>query len=165
MQAKLLPVTLALFPNSKGFGFACIEGQKRLLDFGVATVHPLRNSRIIRQVESRLDYYQPTLVVLRDDQSQYSRKSLRIKSLIERIIELAKKIGLPVHQYTREQVRDVFEIWGVRTKHEIAQKLSDWFPELATRTPPPRKPYLPESHHMGVFDAVALAVTHHYLAS
>jgi hypothetical protein len=60
-------------------------------------------------------------------------------------------------------MRDVFEQFGAKSKYEIANKIVTWFPQLVSRAPKIRKPWMDEDYNMGIFDALALAITHKYL--
>jgi hypothetical protein len=57
----------------------------------------------------------------------------------------------------------VFEQFGAKSKYEIANKIIAWFPQLASRAPKIRKAWMDEDYNMGIFDALALAITHKYL--
>lgn len=154
-----MSVILSLYPNSRGLGYACIEEPQALLDFGIVTVKPVSNGRVMERVRRFLDYYKTTVILVRDAQP-YSK---RIRRLLEDIAAHAEENGLSVYRYSRQQIKDTFEIHGASTKYEISSKLSEWFPALNLRSPKFRKAWMDEDYNMGIFDAVALAVTHWYL--
>lgn len=154
---------LALFPNARGIGYACIENQKKLLDSGMVQVYPIGNGKILKRVIKFVDFYKPTLVVVQDCDSDTERHSDRVKRLVEDIAKHAKANKLPVYRYTRQQIRDAFEIFGAKTKMEIAHQITEWFKQLKPLAPTIKKNYMTEHYSMGVFDAVSLAVTHHYI--
>lgn len=156
-------VILALYPNTRGLGYACIDMPEKLLDAGVMTVKPVSNEPIIARVTSLIAFHRPTSIVLRDCANGKARCSNRIKELLQLIHDAISGDGIPVHRYTRMQIRDVFEVWGASTKYEIAGKILVWFPELNHRAPRIRKPWMDEDYNMGIFDAIALAATHEYL--
>lgn len=155
-------IILSLYPNSRGLGYACIELPQKLLDSGIVTVRPICNDRLLARIEKYMDFFKPKIIVVRDADALTPRGK-RIKRLITAVIESAVERGIPIHQYSRDQMKEVFEQFGTSTKYEIAQKLIQWFPELADRAPGVRKPWMDEDYNMGVFDALALAVTHAYL--
>src|ERR1019366_4513421 len=99
MQKDIITV-LALFPNARGIGYACIENQRKLLDSGVVQVYPIGNGRILKRVIKFVDFYKPTLVVVQDCESDLERHSERVTRLIEDIVTHAKKVKVPVYQYT-----------------------------------------------------------------
>ena len=157
-----MSVVLAIFPNTRGIGFACIERPNTLLDSGMATVSPIVNGPMLKRAEKMMDFYRPTVVVVRDPGPE-SIRGKRITQLVEDIAKAAYGRKLSVRRYSRQQVKDVFETFGASTKHEIAQAIVRWLPELEKRAPETRKPWMPEDYHMGVFDAAALAYTYGYL--
>lgn len=157
------PVTLAIYPNTRGFGYICLENPQSLIDWGMMTCRPLSNSKILKQVASMLDYFNPTLLIVQDPDNKYSRQGYRVAQLIETIQEKAEERNIKIVSYTREQIRNVFSSFGATTKHEIASKLLQWFPELMPRAPKVRKLWMKEDYNMGIFDALSLAITHAYL--
>lgn len=156
-------VTLAIYPNTRGFGFACMEGSKTILDFGVVSVRPICNKKTLRRFQCMVDYYQPTLLLIQDPKGKYGCHGKRTRQLIKTIEEYAEVRGLGCEQYSREQIRFVFDQFDATTKHEIASKITKWFPDLETYKPEPRKLWLPDSYYMGAFDAISLICTHYYL--
>lgn len=156
-----MKVVLALYPNSRGLGFACVELPKKLMDSGIFNSQPLNNRKILRQVERYLDYYKPHLVVVRDA-DVLSIKGRRIKRLLKEIESLAVQRNLMVHRYSRQQVQYAFQQFGAQTKYEISKQIVEWFPELTKRAPRLRKPWLPEDYSMGIFDCLALIAAHGY---
>jgi Holliday junction resolvasome RuvABC endonuclease subunit len=144
---------LALFPNARGIGYACIENQKKLLDSGMVQVYPIGNGKILKRVIKFVDFYKPTLVVVQDCDSDTERHSERVKRLVEDIAKHAKANKLPVYRYTRQQIRDAFEIFGAKSKIEIAHQITEWFKQLKPLAPTIKKNYMTEHYSMGVFDA------------
>lgn len=157
-----MKLILALYPNSRGLGFVCVELPQKLTDAGVITVRPICNGIILTRIEKFMDFFKPEIVVVRNAEA-LAPTANRIKKLINAITELAIERGIAVHQYTREQIRDVFEVWGSSTKYQIAHKIIEWFPELANRAPKIRKAWMEEDYNMGLFDALSLAITHAYV--
>jgi len=156
-------IVLAIYPNPRGFGYVCIENANKLLDSGVVRVRPLNNDRILARIKRYVEYFRPALVVVRDCTHLTSPRVARIQSLIEDVAQHATEQNIPVYRYTRQQIRDVFEVFEATTKYEIAHRIVPWFPELAHRAPQIRDDWKDEEYHMGVFDAMALAITHRYL--
>lgn len=157
-------VFLSFYPNTRGFGYACTEGPSEVIDCGVATVRPVGNDKLIERARRFIEYYEPTLILVQNGDGKYSRQGKRVSSLIREIISFAAKEQIPIKQYTREQVRFVFEQFGAKTKYEVAQKIISWLPEMKYREPKARKIYTSEDYNMGVFDALSLVFTHIYLS-
>ena len=153
-------VILALYPNSRGLGYACVEMPQSLLDSGILTVRPVGNGPILERVRKFTSYFRPSVIVVRDAHPSTSKRIVRLIADIE---AHAHEKGIPVFRYSRQQIRDVFETFGVTTKYEIAQKIVEWFSDLAFRAPKIRKPWMDEDYNMGIFDALSLAITHQYL--
>lgn len=155
------PVILSLYPNTIGIGYACIQIPNGLLDFGITTSKPIANGKLLKRTERFMAYYKPQLVLLKETSS--SQRSRRNDKLIEAIATLAGEMGLPVFRYTRQQVQETFEVFGANTKHEMVEKIIQMLPDLSVRRPRERKWYEKEDYNMGLFNAVALAITHAHL--
>ena len=168
-------VTIALYPNAKGFGFAVVEHPVLFLDYGIATVRPINNASILKRVKRLIEFYKPKTVIVPDPKGKYSNKSLRVKKLLNNIVEhvtsldnlevLEDNEGIECFHYSREDVRNVFEQFKATNKYEIAMKIIDWFSELETREPRYRRPWMAEDYNMGMFDAISLILTHRYLTA
>ena len=155
-------LVLSLCPNARGIGYACVEMPQKLIDSGVLTIRPICNGKILERVKKFIEFYKPQLIIVKDyDKSSY--RSKRGIELVEAITAYATQINVPVTRYTRQQIQNVFELFGAKSKYEIAQKIIIPFPQLATRAPKLRKPWMAEDYYMGEFDAIALALTHEYL--
>jgi hypothetical protein len=155
-QADALLV-LAVFPSTKGFGYAVFEGRQSLIDWGVKTVYPFqKNLRSLKKIRELFAFYYPDVVVLEDYEGEGSRRAKRIQTLINLItIEVAGR-GMSTASYSRDQVRSCFDL---ETKREIAEAIAREFPELGPRLPPARKIWMSEDRRMSIFDAVSLAIT------
>ncbi|HEY0262615.1 MAG TPA: hypothetical protein VGB95_06285 [Chitinophagales bacterium] len=156
-------IILALYPNARGLGFACLEAPQKLIEYGIVTVRPIYNTPLLRRMEHFLDFFRPQVVILRDGDSLPPSNS-RVKQLLENIAQSAERKGIPVHYYSREQIKGVFSSFNASTKYEIAQKLVEWFPEVEDKVPALRKPWESENYYMGIFDALSLGLTHIYLS-
>jgi hypothetical protein len=60
-----------------------------------------------------------------------------------------------VHFVSRDAIQNAFRGVRASTKDEMAEALTQIFPELLTRLPPKRKTWQTEPQAMVVFDAVA----------
>ncbi|MBS1624073.1 MAG: hypothetical protein JST83_08650 [Bacteroidetes bacterium] len=156
------PVILALYPNSIGIGYACLQIPGKLLDFGVTTSKPISNGKLLRRAEKFMDYYKPKLVLLKEVAA--TATSRRNDKLIEALATLSGEMGLSIYRYTNQQISDTFEVFGARTKYEMVDKIVQMLPDLKTRMPKVRKWYEKEDYNMVVFKAVALAITHCHLS-
>jgi len=146
---------LAIDPTSKGFGFAVMEADLFLVDYGLARVWTRRLRDFVDKSYSVVEKHSPVVIVLPRVDSAKKRQRTRAK--------LSALVGhLRFHHHTvvmlpREIVRKTFE--PAETKHDIALAIANAFPELASRLPRRRRPWMSEDESMNVFDAVALALT------
>ena len=99
------------------------------------------------------------MIVLEDYAGKGSRRCQRIQWLINDISQLAAKQKTRVRSFSRAKVKQTFGESGASNKYEIAIAIAKRFPELTTRLPRFRKPWMSEDYRMSIFDAVALAVT------
>src|ERR1039457_2771097 len=153
---------LAIAPSTRGFGFAVLEGQETLVDWGVKTVKGDKNVQSLAKVEKLIAHYQPGLLVLEDASAKGSRRSPRIRKLSQQIINMAVTRKVSVKLFSRDQVMKTFTTDGHGTKHAMAEIIAKRFPEeLGSRLPPKRKPWMSEDSRMNIFDAVALALLPH----
>lgn len=153
-------ICLSIYCNIRGFAYSCVEMPNKLLDYAVITRRPYDVERLLVKVRKLLDFYQPTILVLRDANSV---DSVRMRKFINEITECAVASNVQVHQYSKEQVKEVFDKFGVSSKNEIADYIIlQWLPELSERRPQQRSWYEPEDYHMGVFDSLALTMTHEF---
>lgn len=152
-------IVFAIYPNANGFGFVYMENARKLIDFGAVRINPISNHKVLERIKKSFDYFRPTLVISLDPDGNSSRTGNRIKKLIQKIVVYAEEEKLPVVQYSRDQIRDVFEQFGVVTKYEISQCLLTEFKELETRKPRERKLWTSEDRNMAIFDALSLAMT------
>lgn len=154
-------VSLGIYTNLRGIAFACMDMPESLLDAAIYSPRPYNTDRLLRRVEKLLDFYSPSIVVLRDANMV---DSIRMRKLINRITECAVEKGIGVFQYSREQTKLVFSRFGATTKEEIADYIIlEWLPDLSIRRPKPRGMWEPEDYYMGVFDSLALIMTHEFL--
>lgn len=156
------PIYLSIYPHIRGFGFVCMELDNRLFDFGVITSKPWDSQRLIYRFKALLRRCAPNIVVIKDANTI---DSVRMRKLINELTECAIEVGVPVHQYSRDQVKMIFAPYGCTTKQQIAECIINlWLPQLAHRKPQPRGPWEPEDYNMAIFDAVALVMTHEFYA-
>lgn len=152
-------IVFAVYPNANGFGFVYLDNDGYLIYYGSVRINPISNWKILERVKKSLDYFKPKIIVLLDPDSKSSRTGNRTRNLLKNIIEYSESENLPVVQYSRDQIRDVFEIRGAVTKYEISKFLLIKFPELEPKRPRERKLWESEDRNMAIFDALSLALT------
>jgi hypothetical protein len=156
-------LVLAIYPNFRGFGYAFLESATEPKDCGIVTIRPISNQTCLTRIKQFVDYYQPTLIILQDFDGKHSWKSKRVKRLVDSIIAFCHTNTISVKRYSREQIRFVFSEFKAKSKYEIAKKIVEWLPQFKNKMPEVRKPWMCEDYNMGVFDAMALALTHFYM--
>ncbi|MBK7800086.1 MAG: hypothetical protein IPJ53_13370 [Saprospiraceae bacterium] len=162
-STEKMKIICAIYPNANGFGFVYLENARKLIDFGAVRINPISNRKVLERIKKCFKYFQPTLVITLDPDGKSSRVGRRTKKLINKIIAFAESEKLSVVQYTRDQIRDVFEGFGKTTKYEIAQFLLSEFTELEPKRPRERKLWMSEDRNMAIFDALSLAMSWFFL--
>lgn len=151
---------LAIDPSPRGFGFAVFEQPFDLVESGFRHVREEKNVGVISQVEQILRRSRPQAIVLEDIDAPASRRQPRVRQLLESLAGLARAKGVVVRRIPRSAVLARFAPEGGRTtKQAVAEKLTEYFPELKGLLPMPRKIWQAERDKLAIFDAVALAVT------
>ena len=156
------PVLLALYPNSIGMGYVCLQIPDYLFDFGVTSAKPISNRKLLRRAEKFMDFYKPKIILLKEV-GRFANSG-RTDKLIEAIATLAEEKNLPIYRYTKQQIKDVFEVFGATSKFEMVGKIVKMLPDLASRAPKQHKWYEKEDYNMVLFNAVSLAVAHAHLS-
>jgi hypothetical protein len=149
-------------PSSRGFGYALLEGQGELVDWGLkgpSRRREPRNRWCLRQLASLIALHRPDVLILEEVADKESHRGPRARSLIGEMAALADERGVKVRRVSRRRVVRAFAPED-STKYEIALAVATRFPELAWRLPPARKPWMSEDVRMRVFGAVALAFAH-----
>ena len=108
---------LAIYLNTRGFAFVLFEGPLAPVDWSVRELRgPRKDARCLERIVTILDRHLPDVLVLQDTSSEGTIRAQRIVRLNEAVAALAEVRGLPVHLYSREQVRKAFEGFGVTTR-------------------------------------------------
>jgi hypothetical protein len=150
-------LVLAVFPCTRGFGYAVFEGPRSLIDWGVKGARcPQKNLESLQKIRELAAFYRPGVVVLEDYEGPGSRRAKRIRTLINLVAAQAAGEGMRTAFFSRAAVRACF---GLETKRHLAEAIAREFPELEPRLPPVRRIWMSEDRRMSIFDAVSLAMT------
>ncbi len=160
-NTKRPKLTLVLYPNTFGIGYVICEGPKEILDYGLKKVRPISHNKYLKKVKWLLDYCKPNLVIVSDYTNRHI--SNRQKRIVDSITAMAQTENLNLKSYSRVQIKEVFRSFQAKTKYDIAMTILGWYPELKSKAPHKRLPWMAEHYQMGVFDAFALMLTHFYL--
>jgi len=153
-------LVLAIYFQTSGFAFVLLEHRFSPVDWGARDVDgPDKAKRCLKCIDALLALHTPDVLVLQDMSKRGTRRAPRIEALNRRTLELAKRRGVPVRTFSREQVLDCFEEFGATTKQRIAETIARHIPALDLYVPPPRKPWQSADARMGIFEAAALIWT------
>lgn len=150
---------LAVFPSTRGFGFAVFEGPQELIDWGVKCAPRKQNAEHRVKLHALLEWYRPDVLILEDFTGDGSRKSPRVRRVIRSMARVANKRKIALASFSRSMIRQAFSEADAFTKHEIAKAIAGNLPELAPHLPPKRKLWMSEDYRMSIFDAASLALT------
>jgi Holliday junction resolvasome RuvABC endonuclease subunit len=151
-------VTLAIAPNSRGFGYIAFEDSCVPLDWGVKDVRRDKLRGSLRQVRELMAMLRPSIVVLEDVDHSTSRRSARIRRMTRKIAALVEEQRVTVVRCTKREVYAAFERLGAENKDDIAGLVAKMVPALAPRLPRRRRIWESEHYSMAIFEAAALAV-------
>lgn len=147
---------LALYPSARGVGFALVDRERRLVDWGTkGTRGQRKNVTAMRAMTALIERHHPSRVVLEDTIERRSRRHARIRLLHAQVIRYCRARHIRVRTYRRDAV---FRYFGVTTKYELNRVLAAALPALQLRMPPRRKPWMSEDARQSLFDAAALAL-------
>lgn len=142
-------------------GFAVLEGQHQLLDWGIthyqARTRDGRTALATKRVASLLTLFQPSLVVLKYTSEHEGNE--RYKPILNAITREARRYRAEVVLIERKELQIVFQQFG-NTKYKIAGLIAGLFPELGAKLPQPRKWYDREPRNTTIFDAVSVGLAY-----
>jgi hypothetical protein len=153
-------VTMAIAPTSHGFGYVVFDTPDLLIDWGVKDVRKNKVPDSVLKARVLMHMLQPEVLVLEDAHHPSSRRSQRVRELIDAIADLAKDQGIAVARWSRGDVLSIFCRLGAQSKDDIAGAVAKVLPELAPRLPRRRRIWESEHYSMAIFEAAALALTH-----
>lgn len=143
---------LSIDPCGGGFGFAVLEGEGRLLDWGIARLSSKKEAEFLVRLDRFVEKYRPFLLVC-EELPKSRRKTLSARRL-KALVAYADEFAIPVEMVGRRDVREAFLETG-KTKDEIARRVAEEYPELVAHVPAPRKFWKPEALSMNIFDALS----------
>ena len=151
---------LAISLSSLGFGYAVMENEKTLVEYGKRRITGDRHKASLNGIEKLIARCQPDCLVLQDvNNAKGTHRVDRIKKLHRGIVTLAKEHRLPVKIISGWEVRAMLLGNKNGTKQQLAEVLTGRFPdELASRLPPKRRAWMNADARMDIFDAVGLVV-------
>ena len=145
---------LGVYPYRRGFGFAILE-DFILIDWGLARLRTRSEEEFRARVESLVHQYRVTGIAVEDSSNR--RRSIASLERVESVVSCARRLNLSVNRLSRAAVFSVFGLDPKQTNHTLSRLLSQYFPELDTVLPPPRRFFDNEDERVNVFRAAALA--------
>lgn len=125
-----------------------------MVDWGVAQLGEDSDAEFCRRAEALIEQYRPNVLVLEDDSNV--RRGQKTQGRIEAGHGLAKILDIETLVVGPGDLREALDLALTATKHNIAARIVEIFPELARKTP--RKRIWQRDPRMRLFDAVALAL-------
>lgn len=155
-------ITLAVFPSTRGFGWAAFTGPFSPYDWGTVGARGAdKNATCLRNAEKLLDRLTPAVLVLEAFEGTDSRRRPRLTRLSRALVALAVSRGVEVAVYPFTDVRGCFETVGARTRTEIAEAVGRMISAFAHLVPPRRRAWDAEHWRMSLFCAAALVLTYY----
>ena len=152
-------VTLTLYPNAFGLSYVISKSPNDIINFGKKVVLIKQAKDFLDKIAGIMDDYEPELLILRDYDHPKSQLSKKYKDIWQAIEQQAKIKGFTLFKYSRDQIKEVFSSFDAKTKFEISERIIEWYPQLKSRSPRRRKPWMNEDNQMGIFDAFSLMLT------
>jgi len=152
---------LAIHPTSQGIGFVLMTSPLSPVDWGTKDARGKEKNVIcLKKIAELIEAHQPEAIILEDPTAPRSQRSERIKRLVRLIATFAEEQAIDVHVYSRAVIRECFDKFDARTRHEIAVSIAKRIPAFEPFLPPNRKSWNNEHPRMSVFSAAALAITY-----
>jgi hypothetical protein len=158
-KTNLRSVLLALYPNAVGLGYAVFERELRATDWGIKAARKRKHHTTVQNAAELLRHFSPTHLIL-PARTLVMKGSERLHQTSLDIARLSHEYGSRVHRYSRADIRSCFAKHGAESKDAIVAVIAKLLPEFQQHVPPRRRIWMSEDYRMGLFDAVALAMTH-----
>lgn len=147
--------------RARWLGYAVIEGDCALVDWGMVFFHPADRAEIRsakRRVGHLISHFSPSRIALSLPEAGSSRNAPSNRSLTRAIRAFASGQSVPVSAFSRVCLRYFFRDSGAKSKDDIADVVAGLFPELKWSVPPKRRIWEKEHFRMTQFDAIAAGV-------
>ena len=145
---------LSVYPSPRGFGFAVLDSERGLVDWGIVRVSSARRSdEVSARLEGLLDWHNPSVIAVENTADTF--RGSAAKELTQRVISRAFDRGIRVIPISQKNLREFF---SDSDRHAIATQIVERLPELAPRLPGKRRPWESVDERAYLFAAVALAL-------
>src|SRR5262245_26289421 len=111
-------LVLAVYPNTRGFGFVLFEGVLTPVDWGIVRSRRTeKNGSCLARFEQMVTWQRPDVLILEDMAAVGSRRSPRIRDLNQAIAVAAARKNILLIQYATVRVRAYFAQLSVVTRY------------------------------------------------
>lgn len=156
--ARDLPRVLAISPMSVGFGYALFDHPQHLMDWGLSVIRVHKVARALKRLDILIAMYRPNaIVVIMPDHTDHK---VTVANKLTTAFSKRAAVGMiPYKRYKQRDVQTFFSTFDALTKHEVAETLINWLPQLASHHPQRRALGDSQDMKINVFDAAAVALT------
>ncbi len=145
---------LAIHATSRGFGYAVMENDETLLDWGVIELHKnYSRSSVMSSLAKLQERYRPTVIVVKamSDISDKRKRALKfLKSLTN------TKMAVHLAEVSNYRLSKAFP--DAKNKYDRAKEICSKFSFLLSSLPDRRLFYQSENYRMAYFDAISLGI-------
>src|SRR5262249_6757792 len=100
-------LVLAIYLQTRGFGYGLFEGWLTPVDWAVQEVRgPDKNERCLERIEGIFALHTPEVLVLQEMSGTESYRAERIRNLNAAVDDIAEDRGIAVRKYPRSDVRE-----------------------------------------------------------
>jgi hypothetical protein len=145
---------LSVFPSRLGFSYAVLEGHDCLVEWDAAQLGKHTDEEFGNRVEEIIKRFKPTLLTCEDCAG--TRRGEKAQRRVEAVIRLAKLLDIDTLVVSPADIDVALDLPRGSSKHEIAMRIVQIFPELARKAP--RRRIWQRDPRMNLFEAVALGL-------
>ena len=151
---RLVVRIVGVVSTTHGFAYAVTEGPRHLVASGQRAASPSL-SDAVRRFGNVISKARPLFVAFDRDSGQ--RKGRRGRQFVRAVSAVCEAHGVMLIAIGRTEIRRLSK-QGRPSKWDIGDIVATWFPEIASKLPPRRKPWESENDRIGIFMAIAAAV-------
>jgi hypothetical protein len=146
---------LGIYPCQVGFAFGVVERRRGVIDWGQAELDTKNESEFIARIEAHIKRCSPAVLALETQVN--TRRGERAVRQIGVTFAVSVRLGVATVALSPAAIRAALSLPSKATKHDVAGRLCEVFPEIAHHKP--TKVIWKKDPRMNVFNAVALAAT------
>ena len=160
-ETQFPPRIMAIIISTGRAGYAVLEGEGFLVDYGTLELRGLSMPGRIQKLIETIAWNLPDILVLEDLEVHRSMKGARTRRLVKQLQSEAGLRTIETSLISRKEVLAVFGLRNRDSKHLLAQQITNQFPELLRALPKKRKPWISEAFQLPMFEAAAMALAAH----